>query len=85
MDQVEISTDNIINSRRIDGATLRGLDMSKDGRRGIMGGLNPMVMFLLEKIQNHKNRLMSMMRMDRETLQKLNYLEKILRTYYNGC
>ena len=39
MDQVEISTDNIINSRRIDGATLRGLNMSKDGRRGIMGGL----------------------------------------------
>ena len=39
MDQVEITTDNIINSRRIDGATLRGLNMSKDGRQGIMGGL----------------------------------------------
>ena len=39
MDQVEITTDNIINRRRINGATLRGLDMSKDGRKGLMGGL----------------------------------------------
>ena len=39
MDQVEASTNNIVDSVRINGATLRGLDMSKDGRQGLMGGL----------------------------------------------
>ena len=39
VDQVEASTNNITTQVVDDGATLRGLNMSKDGRQGIMGGL----------------------------------------------
>ena len=39
VDQVEITTDSVADAIIKEGATLRGLDMSKDGRQGIMGGL----------------------------------------------